>query len=94
MKHKTLVCLALAMMLIAACASAQQLPSVNCFSPGLLKVNGLENSAVSIDAALTVETRCTPGICPCFRRCWMERTSAFRRTGKPARFPLHAVAKR
>ena len=45
MKHKTLVCLALAMMLIAACASAQQLPSVNCFSPGLLKVNGLENSA-------------------------------------------------
>lgn len=55
MKHKTLVCLALAMMLIAACASAQQLPSVNCFSPGLLKVNGLENSAVSIDAALTVE---------------------------------------
>ena len=48
MKHKTLVCLALAMMLIAACASAQQLPSVNCFSPGLLKVNGLENSAVSI----------------------------------------------
>ena len=55
MKHKTLVCLALAMMLIAACASAQQLPSVNCFSPGLLKVNGLENAAVSIDAALTVE---------------------------------------
>ena len=55
MKHKTLVCLALAMMLIAVCASAQQLPSVNCFSPGLLKVNGLENSAVSIDAALTVE---------------------------------------
>ena len=55
MKHKTLVCLALVMMLIAACASAQQLPSVNCFSPGLLKVNGLENSAVSIDAALTVE---------------------------------------
>lgn len=55
MKHKTLVCLALAMMLIAACASAQQLPSVSCFSPGLLKVNGLENSAVSIDAALTVE---------------------------------------
>lgn len=45
MKHKTLVCLALVMMLIAACASAQQLPSVNCFSPGLLKVNGLENSA-------------------------------------------------
>ncbi|MFR3407073.1 MAG: hypothetical protein ACLTV6_11330 [Christensenellales bacterium] len=31
MKHKTLVCLALAMMLIAACASAQQLPGVNCF---------------------------------------------------------------
>lgn len=53
MKHKTLVCLALAMMLIAVCASAQQLPSVNCFSPGLLKVNGLENSAVSIDVALT-----------------------------------------
>lgn len=31
MKHKTLVCLALAMMLIAACASAQQLQASTAF---------------------------------------------------------------
>ena len=55
MKHKILACLALVMTLIAACAGAQQLPSVSCFSPGLLRVSGLENPAVSIDAALTVE---------------------------------------
>ena len=108
MKHKIFAFLALLLTLTAACAGAQQRPSVGCFSPGLVRVSEKmkENPTVSADVTLTVENafyarnlsvlkkRCTPGICPCFRRCWMERTSAFRRTGKPARFPLRAVAKR
>ena len=39
MKHKIFAFLALLLTLTAACAGAQQRPSVGCFSPGLVRVS-------------------------------------------------------
>ena len=55
MKYKIWAILALMMTLLAACANAQQLPSIGCFSPGLSRLRETENPTVSIDAELTVE---------------------------------------
>ena len=57
MKHKIFAFLALLLTLAAACAGAQQRPSVGCFSPGLVRVSEKmkENPTVSADVTLTVE---------------------------------------
>ena len=57
MKHKIFAFLALLLTLTAACAGAQQRPSVGCFSPGLVRVSEKmkENPNVSADVTLTVE---------------------------------------
>ena len=57
MKYKLGAVLALVMVLFAACAGAQQLPSISCFSPGLIQVSEKlrENPTISMDAELTVE---------------------------------------
>ena len=57
MKHKIFAFLALLLTLTAACAGAQQRPSVGCFSPGLVRVSEKmkENPTVSADVTLTVE---------------------------------------
>ena len=57
MKHKIFAFLALLLTLTAACAGAQQHPSVGCFSPGLMRVSEKmkENPTVSADVTLTVE---------------------------------------
>ena len=57
MKHKIFAFLALLLTLTAACAGAQQHPSVGCFSPGLVRVSEKmkENPTVSADVTLTVE---------------------------------------
>lgn len=57
MKHRIFAFLALLLTLLAGCAGAQQLPGVNCFSPGLIRVSEKmkENPAVSADVTLTVE---------------------------------------
>ena len=56
MKHKIFAFLALLLTLAAACAGAQQCPSVGCFSPGLMRVSEKmkENPTVSADVKLTV----------------------------------------
>lgn len=57
MKYKLGAVLALAMVLLAACAGAQQLPGISCFSPGLMQVSEKlrEDAVLGIDAELTVE---------------------------------------
>ena len=57
MKKIGILMMLLLCMLTAACASAQELPGVECFSPGFLKLNArMEQSpAVSAEATLTVE---------------------------------------
>ena len=57
MKYKLGAVLALVMVLLAACAGAQQLPGISCFSPGLMQVSEKlrEDAVLGIDAELTVE---------------------------------------
>lgn len=57
MKYRIFAILALVLTLAAACAGAQQLPGIGCFSPGLMRVSEKmkENPTVSADVTLTVE---------------------------------------
>ena len=57
MKYRIFAFLALLLTLAAVCASAQELPSISRFSPGLVRVSEKmkENPTVSADVTLTVE---------------------------------------
>ena len=57
MKYRIFAIWMLMMALLAACAGAQELPSISCFSPGLVQVSEKlkENPTISMDAELTVE---------------------------------------
>lgn len=57
MKKRVFWLLTAMLLLAASCAGAQTLPGIDCFSPGLVRLNGTmkENPPVSVQAAVSVD---------------------------------------